>query len=162
DLRGITAVRLEALPDERLPKHGPGMTYYEGPKGDFFLGEFELRADGQRVGFGKATESYAKLGIGGGKSSAALAIDGNPETGGSTSGGEGEAHPAVFNLAQPLSGARELSVKMLFGRHYAASLGRFRISVTDAAGGAEARSLPAEVEPLLLLPDAKLTAAQRE
>ena len=40
DVSGITAVRLEALPDDRLPAHGPGMTYYEGTKGDFFLGEF--------------------------------------------------------------------------------------------------------------------------
>src|SRR5262249_34207201 len=26
---GITALRLEALPDDRLPAHGPGLTYYE-------------------------------------------------------------------------------------------------------------------------------------
>ena len=36
-LAKITAIRLEALPDDRLPKNGPGMTYYEGPFGDFFL-----------------------------------------------------------------------------------------------------------------------------
>ena len=44
---GITAIRLEALPDERLPSHGPGMAYYEGPKGDFFLSDFRLSADGR-------------------------------------------------------------------------------------------------------------------
>ena len=31
----VTALRLEALPDERLPDGGPGTTYYEGRKGDF-------------------------------------------------------------------------------------------------------------------------------
>ena len=36
---GTTALRLEALPDDRLPAHGPGLCSYEGPKGDFFLGE---------------------------------------------------------------------------------------------------------------------------
>ncbi|MEZ6060881.1 MAG: DUF1549 domain-containing protein [Planctomycetaceae bacterium] len=30
----ITALRLEALPDDRLPAHGPGTTYYEGTPGD--------------------------------------------------------------------------------------------------------------------------------
>src|SRR5262249_42189912 len=53
-------------------------------------------------------------------------------------------------------------LKMMFGRHYAASLGRFRISVTTDPRGAEARTLPAEIEDLLLRPDAQLTAAQRE
>ena len=37
----VTAIRLEALPDERLPAHGPGRAYYEGPKGDFFLSEID-------------------------------------------------------------------------------------------------------------------------
>ena len=32
---GITALRLEALPDERLPKNGPGRAYYEGPRAIF-------------------------------------------------------------------------------------------------------------------------------
>jgi hypothetical protein len=45
----ITAVRLEVLPDPRLPKNGPGLAYYEGPKGDFFLGELSLSAGGQPV-----------------------------------------------------------------------------------------------------------------
>jgi hypothetical protein len=39
-MKAVTAIRLEALPDERLPGGGPGMTYYEGNKGDFFLTEF--------------------------------------------------------------------------------------------------------------------------
>ena len=38
----VTAIRLEALPDPSLPRHGPGMAYYEGPKGDFFMGEFRV------------------------------------------------------------------------------------------------------------------------
>ena len=57
---GVTAIRLEALPDPRLPAHGPGMAFYEGPKGDFFIAEFTLHADGQPVKFSGATESYSK------------------------------------------------------------------------------------------------------
>ena len=159
--RGITAIRLEAMPDERLPNHGPGMTFYEGPKGDFFMGEFQASADGQPVKFGKATQSYANNAMGGAPATAALAIDGDPQTGWSTSGREGEANEAVFQLAAPLAGARELSLKMMFGRHYACSLGRFRISATTDPRGAEAREIPDEIARLLALPDARLTAEQR-
>ncbi|HYR59267.1 MAG TPA: DUF1553 domain-containing protein, partial [Chthoniobacteraceae bacterium] len=160
--RGITAIRLEALADERLPKHGPGLTFYEGPKGDFFMGEFQVSADGQPVRFGKATESYAKNNFGKNPVSAALAIDGDPQTGWSCAGREGEASEAVFQLAEPLAEARELSLKMIFGRHYACSLGRFRISVTTDPRGAEARDMSDEIERLLLIPDGELTAAQRD
>ncbi len=157
----ITALRLEALPDERLPAHGPGMTYYEGPKGDFFLGEFTVLADGGPVKLARATESYAKNAMGANPASALAAIDGDPQTGWNCAGRMGEAHEAVFVPAQPISAAR-LDVRMLFGRHYASSLGRFRISVTTEAGGAEAREMPDEIERLLLIPDAQLTAEQRE
>ena len=158
---GITAVRLEALPDDRLPNHGPGMTYYEGPRGDFFLGEFTLTAGGQPVKFARATESFAKNAMGKNPVSAALAIDGDPQTGWSANGRQGRASEAVFALPSPLGAAREATVKLVFGRHYACSLGRFRISVTTHPQGAEARDLPEEITRLLLVPDAALTAAQR-
>ena len=38
-LQRITAIRLEVLPDHRLPNHGPGRVFYEGAPGDFFLSE---------------------------------------------------------------------------------------------------------------------------
>ncbi len=161
DLRGITAVRLEAMPDDRLPHHGPGMTYYEGPKGDFFMGEFQLSAGGQKVKFARATDSYSKNNFGSG-ASAKLATDGDPQTGWSTAGREGERHEAVFVLGEPLADAGELQLRMMFGRHYACSLGRFKISVTTRPGGAEASSLPEEAGRLMQIPDAQLTAVQRQ
>lgn len=161
DLRGITAVRLEALPDDRLPRHGPGMAYYEGPKGDFFMGEFQLFAGGKQIKFAKATQTYAKNNFGGG-ASAAAATDGDAQTGWSTAGREGERHEAVFVLAEPLATADDLQIKMMFGRHYACSLGRFRISFLTQPGGAVARETPEELRKLLGIPDAKLTAAQRQ
>ena len=47
------------------------------------------------------------------------------------------------------------------GRHYACSIGRFRISVTTDARPAGARDLPEELDALLMIPDANLTAEQR-
>ncbi len=158
---GVTALRLEALPDDRLPAHGPGMTYYEGRKGDFFMGEFKVFAASSQLKLVRATESFSKNNFGGAPVTAALATDGNPETGWSTATREGERHEAVFNLAEPLRVGGDLRVKMLFGRHYAASLGRFRIAYTTDPRGASASTLPLEAQQLLLHPDAQLTAAER-
>ncbi len=141
--RRITALRLEALTDERLPKNGPGRVHYEGPAGDFWLSEVSLKADGKAAPLAKPTQSFGK--------SAALAIDGDPQTGWSISGGQGRPHTAVFQLAQPLDGVRRLDLRMLFERYYAAGLGRFRISVTGDERSAEARGLAPEVEAALLI-----------
>ena len=156
---GTTALRLEALPDDRLPAHGPGMAYYEGPKGDFFLGEFRVKAGGQPVQLARTSQTYAKIWLGGDRSSAALAIDGNPETGWGVFERFGERHVAVFHFAQPLAAAAELEVQLQFGRHYACSLGRFRLSASRDAQ-ATASELPEEAETLLHVPEAQLTAAQ--
>ncbi len=158
---GVTAVQLEALPDLRLPAHGPGMAYYEGPKGDFFIGEFQLSADGQPVKFAGATESYSKNNFGKSPATAALMLDDDPQTGWSTAGRMGERHTAVFTLPSPAPAARDWTLKLVMGRHYACSIGRFRISVTTDAAPAAARDLPEDADALLLVPDAKLTTVQR-
>ncbi len=159
---GVTAIRLEALPDERLPAHGPGMTYYEGPKGDFFMGEFQVAADGQPVKIASATESYAKNNFGKNPATAAAATDGDPQTGWSCADRPGQAHEAVFRLAAPLRAAREIAVKLIFGRHYACSLGRFRISFTTDSREAVAREIPEDIAALLRLPDPARTPQQRQ
>ncbi|MBI5774380.1 MAG: PSD1 domain-containing protein [Verrucomicrobia bacterium] len=159
---GATAFRLEAIPDDRLPEHGPGAVYYEGPRGDFFLSEFTASAGGAALKFASATDSYGKAGIGRGTAQASNCIDGDQQSGWSINGGQGQRHVAVFNLAQPLAAAGEVEIKMLFEKHYAAPLGRFRISVTTDSAKPVARAFEDEVERLLLVPDAQLTAVQRE
>jgi hypothetical protein len=158
---GVTAFRLEAIPDERLPKHGPGAVYYEGPLGDFFLSEFTVRAGGQPLKFARASDSYHKPGIGRGSASAANCIDGDPQSGWSINGGQGERHVAVFNLAQPLAVTGEVTVKMLFEKHYAAPLGRFRLAVTTGSTNAVARAFDEDVERALLTPPEQLSDPQR-
>jgi hypothetical protein len=147
----VTAIRLEALPDPRLPARGPGMAYYEGPKGDFLLGEFQLTADGQPVKIAKASQSYAKNQFGS-QADASFAIDGNPETGWSCAEGQGRAHEAVFQLEKPLT-ASSLNLTMMCGRHYACSLGKFRISLTTQSGEVVASKVSADVQPLIHKPD---------
>jgi hypothetical protein len=157
DLSGVTAIRLEVLPDERLPRHGPGRVYYEGPFGDFMLSEFTLTAAGKPVSLKAASHSFAKGGY-----EVAKAIDGDPQTGWSIDGGQGRAHSAVFTPAAPLPETADLHIRMLFERYYAAGLGRFRIAVTTDKGPAAAREMPADVEELLLIPADGRTPEQRQ
>ncbi len=152
---GVTAVRVEALADERLPKHGPGRVYYEGAAGDFFISDIALLADGMKQPWARATQSFSKE-----KFTADKAIDDNLQTGWSIDGGQGRDHEAIFQLAAPLA-ATEFTLKLLCERYYAAGLGKFRISVTTDPQP-EARTMPETVAQLLLVPDERLTAEQRQ
>jgi hypothetical protein len=156
-LRGITAVRLEALPHDSLPKRGPGRVYYEGPFGDFFLSELTLTANGKPVKLSRATHTHAD-----GGNVSANAIDSNPLTGWSINGGQGKPQAAVFNLAEPLDDASALGLQLVFEKYYAAALGHFRVSVTTDSRPAEARGLPAEIEHLLLDSAERWTAERQE
>jgi len=148
----ITAIRLEALPDEHLPGHGPGRTFYEGGFGDFLLSEFTLTVGGKPVKFASATQS--------GGTDAKAAIDGDPESGWSINGRQGETTIAVFRLSEPLK-ADAFSLQLLFERYFASDLGHFRISATSDMRPAQA-DLPPDIEDLLLIPSAQRTAAQQE
>jgi len=142
---GATALRLEALADKRLPADGPGRTYYEGPEGDFLLYDIIVKADGRELKI--ATASASNAGNGG---NPLLAIDEDDLTGWGPGGRFGEDCQAVFNLAEPLPRARELTVELRMGRHYAATLGKFRLSATDSkAAKAPSRILPLELEQVL-------------
>jgi mono/diheme cytochrome c family protein len=162
---GTTAVRLEVLPDDRLPARGPGLGYFEGPKGDFFLGEFQLSSlKGEAktpLAIRRSDQTYANDNFGGSNSSAQLALDGNPETGWSCAGRFGERNAALFQLTDPLNEATDCVLTLRFGRHYPCSLGKFRISFCSAAGDVPATLWPEAVEKLLTRPAAELTADKR-
>ncbi|MDB6154131.1 MAG: Planctomycete cytochrome [Chthoniobacteraceae bacterium] len=144
-LRGITALRLEALPDASLPAHGPGRTFYEGPKGDFNLSNFSAKLDGKPLKFSSASHSFAAKNM-----PASDAIDANLQTGWSTDGAQGEANSAVFNLSEPLAEDGELTVELHFERHYAASLGHFRIAFTTDSRPIKAKAIPQEIQEILM------------
>ncbi|HLV82059.1 MAG TPA: PSD1 and planctomycete cytochrome C domain-containing protein, partial [Chthonomonadaceae bacterium] len=146
----ITAVRLEALTDDRLPAHGPGRVFYEGGFGDFFLSEITLAAGGKPAQFASAAQS------GGGDAGAA--IDGDPQTGWNINGRQGETTVAVFRLKAPVK-ADAFSIRLLFERYHAAGLGRFRLSVTSDARPAGA-DLPPAIEEILLIPEAQRSRPQ--
>ena len=145
----ITALRLEVLPDDRLPQRGPGRCYYEGRKGDFFLSEFSVTAKGQKWEIVNPTHTYGKISIGGGGAKASNVIDGDGSSGWSTSGQPGKAHHLVLPLKKPLPDNIPFSLQMLFERHFVVSLGRFRLSATTDAVAPVAKKHGAEVEAIL-------------
>jgi hypothetical protein len=135
DLTNITGLRLEALPDDRLPKHGPG----RATDGNFVLTEFDVTAtskmDPKKTGpvplqnaladFSQNTFEVAK------------AIDGDLTTannGWALSPTTGVVHWATFETKEPagFDGGTVLTFRL--HHQFAASfmLGRFRISATQA------------------------------
>ncbi|MFM7149155.1 MAG: DUF1549 domain-containing protein, partial [Gemmataceae bacterium] len=152
----VHALRLEVLPDERLPGRGPGRVYYEGPEGDFFLSEFSLLVDGKKVPIQKAEGSFSS-----GGNNPARAIDGDQQTGWSINGGQGKPHQAIFLLEKPITGTTG-QVRLLFEKYYAAGLGRFRLSVSPDAGPIQPGTLPVELEAVVLGDAASMKPADRD
>jgi len=130
-LAGITALRLEALPDPSLPSFGPGRSV----NGNFVLDGIRLttvpesvvpvRLTHVRADYSQANEDFKSFsGTRDADSATAWAIW--PQV--------GRPHWAVFQTAQPFgtaTGTRlrvELAFRTRFTNH---ALGRFRLSVTD-------------------------------
>lgn len=151
--RRYRAIRLEALPDERLPAGGPGRAYYEGRKGDFFLSEIRLSTNNDPVNITSGARSYGRIAVGSGDAEAKNVFDNEGSTGWSTANREGERHVLVLHFAEPIQ-TKSLDVNMLFERHFVAGLGRFRFSLA-ATQPDRALDLPPNVEDALLTdPDA--------
>lgn len=148
------AIRLEVLPDESLPAHGPGLTSYEGPRGDFFLSECELTANDQRLPIARATHGFAgKPAHSKSNSSAAATVDGDMSSGWGVDGQQGRPNAAVFQLAAAVPAGMPITVTLRFERHYSCALGCFRLAVSDRSD-AEARGHTAIEEAALVKPAA--------
>lgn len=144
----VSAIMLEALPDPRLPANGPGRAYYEGRKGDFFLSEVSGSMDGRVLEFGGASVNFGKISIGSGSAEASNVIDGKGSTGWSTATREGEPHRLVLNLKRPITKNGSLKLALLFERHFVASLGKLRVSITRGPPQAAAFPYPRNIERL--------------
>ena len=127
----ITAVRIEALPDDSLPAGGPGRS----GNGNFVLGMVAAEAlpaatttEGRKITFGKGEASFEQPGH-----TAAMMIDADPNNGWAI-----QAAPkhtplvAVLILAQPMKceGDSILRLILRYPRGGQLVLGRFRLSVT--------------------------------
>lgn len=123
-LQTITAIRIEALPDDSLINHGPG----RADNGNYVL--TEVRLDGSE--FASAEIDFAQNETHQGPT----LFDKNVETGWAVMPRFGERHQAVLVLKEPLtrqssSGRLSIHLDCLSG-HRQHVLGCFRLSATDA------------------------------
>lgn len=163
-IKGVTALRIEVASHPSLPNDGPGLTYYEGPIGGFFLSELQGFQNGKRVKFSGAdatndaeedriNDQAATKPKAGAKAkakpkktnNATAALDGEMSSGWQVLGGYGVQHAAVFYFEQPVDLSNGFELKMLFEKHFACPLGHFRVSVTTS-DHAVATGHPPEVE----------------
>ena len=179
-LSGVRALRIEVASHPSLPNHGPGLTNYEGPIGGFFLSELHVIQQGNRVRLARAEatndeeEDRINDGAGGNakakaksakrtpkKNNANAALDDEMSSGWQVLGGIDVQHSAVFHFDKPIDLSQGLELRMLFEKHFACSLGHFRISATtDARACASGHS--ARIEQLLAGKIESLTVPERE
>ena len=164
-LQGVTAMRLEALADARLPQQGPG----RAESGNFVLTELELLAAPQadpgaakKVPLQTAVADFSQDNY-----DVKTAIDGNTaeaNNGWAVHPQTGVTHWATFELKGGLGfdGPARLTFKLdqrfTDKKH---TLGRFRISVTTAKPPV-GLSLPQEYSALVAIAPDQRTAEQKE
>jgi hypothetical protein len=179
DLKGITAVRLEVLPDPSLPKSGPGRK----PNGNLHLSEVRLKVspkpffpekdeaeeekakqDGKEseekwVPLQNATGDFSQRGFG-----AELAADGNASSAWGIFPEVGKAHKVWFELKEPVAGYTN-GTKLKFyvqqfepGHHL---IGRFRLSVTTNALPVRMNYAPPHFAKLLAGPPGRRTREEQ-
>jgi hypothetical protein len=162
-VRGATALRLEALTDDSLPKRGPGLA----ANGNFVLTDFKVArrtlAEPDihipvKIVAATADHSQPKFPV-------EEAIDDDPERSGwaiNVPGGSPNVNrAAVFVLEKPLAeDDTRITLNIVHGHTGRYNLGCFRISLTPAP--AEVLALPDDVRAALALPPEKRTAEQRK
>ncbi len=172
-LSKLTALRLEVLPDERLPMRGPGRQ----DNGNLHLSEIRLSLASVS---GSSASAPALLPVAEKLTPLALqnptadfnqagwgierAIDGKKETAWGIHPQIGKPHQAVFELKQPpaLTNGAALVIELdqLHGQHHL--IGRFRVSATDRALPVRTPTLPLELLAKLARPESERTDAERK
>ena len=164
----LSAIRLETLPDARLPRASAG----RAPDGNFVVTEvtLELAAASspekrKRLVLHRPQADYAQAG---GRYDAKYVIDNDPASnsrGWAVGGKTAKPHWAIFEakepleLTEPMIATVKIEQRFRGGKH---ALGRFRISFTDTKGplplGVSARAVELAAKPA----DQRSAADQRE
>ena len=164
---GTRAFRIEALPDDSLPKKGPG----RAGNGNFVITEVIVKAGDQIVPLQNATASFEQTLANQNnpykKWSAASAIDGDVK--GASFGWAvlpkvGAAQRLVFEAAGEFNVEGELTfiLKQAHGTQH--TLGRFKIFATAHAGtvSADSAAPPKKIGDILAIPLAKRSDGQKK
>jgi hypothetical protein len=161
DLAGITAARLELLPDDRFPSRGPG----RASNGNLHLTEIAVSEastsapEGWRpVPIASAASDFDQAGWG-----IAGAIDGDPKTAWGIHPEEGKPHEGVFEFRDVVGREGGTTLRFVLRQTFPTGhpIGRFRLSVTAAPRPVRVGSLPGPLAALLEIPPDRRTPEQR-
>jgi hypothetical protein len=171
--KGVTALRLEVLPDDSLPRKGPG----RAGNGNFVLSEFvaHLRsANGETtpIALQSPSATYEQSGAAGanpyGKWSIAAALDADAKGrnwGWAIMEKVGEAHAAIFETASDLTLKEGESIAIGLWQNLdnpQHTIGRFRIAASTSPRPVQvANSLPAAIEQIVQTPKEQRSDEQR-
>jgi hypothetical protein len=160
DLKGITAVRLEVLTDDRLPHRGPGRQ----DNGNLHLSEFRVSAAPARGAAAKQPVTLVNPAADFNQAgwTVAHAVDGKTETAWGIYPEVGKPHTAVFEFQDPVGGDGGTALTFVLEQNHGGGhlIGRLRLAVT-AAPRPVRDILPGAVAEALALPPVRRTDAQR-
>jgi hypothetical protein len=158
---GITAVRLEVLPDPSLPAQGPG----RAPNGNFVLNELKVTA----APAGDATKAKpvalhnAKADFSQDNWAVAGAIDGNPQSGWAVMPAFGKSHVAIFETKEPIAAAGGTLLTFTLDQQFPGKLhniGKLRLSVTNTKPPVNIGMLPDVIARILAIPGSQRSKEQ--
>jgi hypothetical protein len=160
-LEHVSAIRLEALPDPSLPMGGPG----RADSGNFVLAELKVTAvpahdpvHAKAVALANASADYSQN-----EFVVASAIDGKIETGWAIYPQPKVTHRAVFETGADVGGEGGTLLVLTLEQPYGGghTLGRLRLSVTDAPPPVREVGIADEVIAAALRPAAERTSAEQ-
>lgn len=151
----VTALRLEALPDDSLVNRGPG----RADNGNFVLSGFVVEVYGRALELDPVRADFEQAGwsIGG-------LVDGKPNTGWAILPKFGESHELIVALRSPLvvPVGEVLTIRLAFeSPHVQHTLGKFRLSYSQDAVEL-IRGIPAAVASALTKPRDQRTADEQK
>ena len=154
-MTGVTAVRLELLPDESLPHKGPG----RASNGSWVLSEFKMLGDGKPVELAGVRADFEQPGW-----PLAAALDGKDDTGWGAWPQSGQTHEAIFEVRTDFGYRpdRLLSFRLQSRANLKQHvIGRFRLSISNSPI-ALLRPMPDAVITALALDDNERSAEQNK
>ncbi len=161
-LKGITAIRLEVLPDPSLPAKGPG----RANNGNFVLNHITLAAKEagaqekpKPLGLTRGQATFTQTGF-----SANDALANQTTKGWAISPEFGKAHSAYFELTAPLTTTKDTELTFTLVHRSANkqhTIGKFRLSVTTSKPPLSLTPLPEALARMVAVEPAKRTAQQK-
>ena len=154
---GITAFKLEALPDPSFKNGGPGRA---PDAGNFVLSELTLQGSGKPVDLAAVSADFEQ----GGTYTAKGSFDGDPKTGWAIFPKTGEPHTLIFEARTAVGSGDNvlLAFRLSFQYGQSHTLGKFRLSATTSDGSL-LRPMPDKIRALLAKPsDQRIDAEKKD